>query len=148
MRGKNILLFTTALLTGCSLAPNQEAKDEISVVEVSHHNYFEVDDKSVAWNKVFDVAVSDYYLYYYSPSCSHCSDLKDWIIETALNRGDIYFVKASENDIISKDVSSSINATTSDKIIILGYPSMIQIINKTVVKNVAGKTKIQELLSH
>lgn len=146
MRKIFLALFTTTLLSGCTLLQLGSPKIEQEIIEISHHNYFEVEDKAVTWTKVFNIENNSYFLYYYSPSCSHCAELKDFIIEKALERGDIYFVKSSENDVIAKDVSSTIGATTSEQIAIVGYPSMIQIVNKIVTKNVAGKSKITELL--
>ena len=69
------------------------------------------------------------------------------MIETALSRSNIFFVKSSEKDEIVYDVSKSIGATTPEQIVILGYPTVIEIKDKILVKNVAGKSEIKKLLN-
>lgn len=146
MRKICVLLFAAPLLSMCNFDEQKEVI-EIEVPEITHHNYFEIENKSVLWSQVFEVDKSNYFVYYYSPTCSHCAELKDWIIEKALELGNVYFVKESAMDVISKDVSESIGARTVDKISIQGYPSLLQIENKTVIKNAAGKTQIQNILN-
>lgn len=145
--GKNFcIIFLIPLLFGCSPKPKIEDVLITPQVEVTTHNYYEVQEFTISWQKIFDVSKPNYYVYIYSPTCSHCADLKDWIIETALVRQDIYFVKASENDVIVKNTTHTIGATKVSELAILGYPSMFKIDDKILTKNVAGKTNIQNLL--
>ena len=147
MGRKFLILLFLPLLVGCNFYRPIKENFYVPPIEVTTHNYYEVQDHTILWTKIFQVGLPNYYVYCYSPTCSHCSDLKDWIIEKALERQDIYFVKASEYDVIVKDTSSTIGATNVSQLAILGYPSLIQITNQIVVQNVAGKTKIQNLLN-
>ena len=147
MRKNKFLLISVAILSGCSLSFNESETQEYFVNEVTHHNYFEVENKAISWDNILNVPLENYYVYFYSPSCSHCADLKDWIIEKCLELDNIFIVKSSEKDVIGKNVTSSIGATSVSNIMILGYPSLIQVVNHVIYKNVAGKTKIQQLLN-
>lgn len=146
MRKIIVSLLVTPILVGCQTVKKDEIIINNEETEVTQHNYFEVEDKFINWSNIFGVKIDHYFVYFYSPTCSHCSELKDWIIEEALRRENIYFCKESQLDVISQNTASSIGAKSVDQISILGYPSLIEIKDKIVVKNVAGKTKIQSAL--
>lgn len=147
MDKKVLILLTLPFLMACDLQKEQEQTATVDVPEITHHNYFEVDDKTITWQNAFNIDQSDYFIYCYSPTCSHCSEIKDLMIETALQRDNLYFVKSSEKDVIVSDVSKSIGATKPEEIVILGYPTIVEIKNKILVKNKAGKTEIKKLLN-
>ena len=140
-------LIIPILLGGCAFNKKEE-KINVSniVIPDADHEYFEVENYFINWNSILIQNMNSYYVYFYSATCNHCQELKNWIIETALSRGDIYFVKGSNKDAIKNDVSDTIGATSIDKIAIIGYPSLLKIINKTVTKNVAGNSKIMDAL--
>ena len=146
MDKKILILLVTPLLVGCTPKEKVEETQNVYVPEITHHNYFEVDDKTITWEKAFSIEKPDYFIYCYSPTCSHCAEIKDLMIEAALSRNDLFFVKSSEKDKIVLDVSKSIGATTPEQIVILGYPTCIEIRKKILVENKAGKTQIKKLL--
>ena len=128
-------------LFGCELnEKNQEQKDDV-IVPVTH-DYSEISALALTWNSTFDVELETYYLYFYSPSCSHCVELKDFIIEKALERRDVYFVKSSSEDQFTEDPNKTIGAENPGDIWILGYPSLLKIENKICTKSFAGNGKI------
>ena len=141
------LLVTPLLLGGCSLT-KKEQKIETKNIQIpeADHEYFEVDKYLINWDDIFLQNIDNYYVYIYSQTCSHCQQLKNWIISEALKRGDIFFVKGSMKDSLSSDVSNTIGATSIDNLSIEGYPTLLRIEEKTLVKNVAGNSKILELL--
>ncbi len=134
------------LSTGCAARKQELNFEPATVPEISVHNYFEIEEKLVGWNDIFNIYLYKYYVYYFSRTCSHCEEIKNWIIETALKRDDIFFVKASEKDTIEIDVSDTIGLETIENMKIMGYPSLIEITNWKVTKNVAGKTQIKNLI--
>jgi len=141
------LLFLPLLLGSCSFNKKEEKIDVSNVViPDADHEYFEVEKHSINWNSILIQNMNTYYVYIYSTTCTHCQELKNWIIEKALSRGDVFFVKGSNKDVIKNDVSDTIGATSISKIAILGYPSLLKIDSKTLVKNVAGNSKIMDLL--
>ena len=96
MRTFYFLAAISLLLGGCSLTKREE-KIDVSDVEIPEvdHEYFEVEDMSINWSDILNQNKTTYYVYIYSTTCNHCKELKNWIIETALSRGDIYFVKGT-----------------------------------------------------
>lgn len=141
-----LMIFIAMLSTGCAPQKQELNFEPATVPEISVHSYFEIEEKIVGWNDIFNIYLNKYYVYYFSPTCSHCEEIKNWIIETALKRDDIFFVKASEKDTIKSDVSDTIGLETAENMKIMGYPSLIEITNWKVTKNVAGKTQIKNLI--
>ena len=147
MRTNYFLLIFPILLGGCTITKKEE-KINVSniVIPEADHEYFEVENYFINWENILKQNNEVYYVYFYSLTCSHCQELKNWIIERALVRGDVFFVKGSNKDTIKSDVASTIGATSVDEVAIMGYPSLLKIVNKTVTLNAAGNTKIIELL--
>lgn len=68
------------------------------------------------------------------------------MVDLALKRGDIFFVKGTNKDTITSDVKSTIGVSFAGDFSILGYPSLAKIVDGKVEKNVAGKSQILALL--
>lgn len=148
MRRIYFLAAIPLLLGSCALTKKEE---KINVTDVvipdADHEYFEVEDMYINWSDILNQNNDTYYVYIYSTTCSHCKELKNWIIEKALERDDIYFVKGSSENKVKTDVSQTIGATEVENIAILGYPTLLKISNKTLVVNVAGNSQIISLLN-
>ena len=144
MRVSKCLLYLVPLfsLFGCSKQIENEVIKPSNSVKISY-TYDEVQEYELFWETMFDVNSENYYVYIYSNSCSHCEDLKDYIIEKALTRGDIYFVKGTSNDQIGNDPNKSKYAGNPGDIWILGYPSLLKITDKKCMKNLAGISQIK-----
>ena len=135
------------LLGGCSLTKKEDKIDVSNItIPEAEREYFEVDHITINWDNIFFENKDTYYVYIYSTNCSHCQELKNWIIDLALKRDDIFFVKGSNKNVIKTDVSGTIGATTIEQVAILGYPSLLKISNKTLVSNVAGNQRIMDTL--
>lgn len=146
MRKFVFVILSAFSLSTCETKKEPEKVEEYvpPVIEVEH-DYSEVSAYQIKWENMFDQNLEKYYVYFYSPTCDHCIELKNWIIELALNRGDIFFVKSSTSVVISNDVKNTIGVVFAGDFSILGYPSMAEISSKKVTKNVAGKAQIKKL---
>lgn len=148
MRTFYFLAVIPVLLGSCSLT-KKEAKIDVSdvVIPETDHEYFEVEHMFINYSDIFNENKEVYYVYIYSLTCNHCQELKNWIIETALKRDDIFFLKGSNNDVITTDVSNTIGISNTKDLSILGYPTLLKISNKILVQNVAGNSQIKGLLN-
>ena len=140
---KKLLCLTPILfISGCDQFTQQTYIADDIVIEVDR-DYKEVSDYELAWESMFDVSSNSYYVYFYSMTCNHCAELKNYIIEKALETKNIYFVKGSSKDQITTDPNMTKNAENPGDIWILGYPSLLQITNYKCIKNLAGIIKIK-----
>ena len=139
---KQILLLCSILwCTGCSQETTSVSKhDEIIVLS---HDYLEIKEYELSWEEIFGVDQVSYYVYFYSQTCDYCIELKNYIIEKALERGDIYFIRASKSDQLTNDPKKAIGAGIPGDIWILGYPTLLKIHNKICTKNLAGINEIK-----
>lgn len=134
-------------MSGCSLFDKpEETIDVEDIVLPIEHDYSEVEEYMIDWDEMFDFDLEEYFVYIYSTKCSHCVEIKNQIVEKALEEKNVYFVKSSAKVIQKNDISSSIGASFAGDISILGYPSLIKIVNGICTKNVAGKTAILSAL--
>lgn len=137
------------LLSSCFEKEKTEAHKLGNVpVPVVEREYFEVVDYEIFWDEIFAINADKYYVYIYSTTCSHCSEIKNWIIDLALNRKDIYFLKGNSQSVISTNISNTIGATEVKDVSILGYPTLLQISNKILTMNLAGNVKIKDFFGH
>lgn len=143
---KIILFLIPILLFGCDESEPRKELNEEEFIPVQHE-YSEVSDYELTRETIFDVDETNYYVYFFSLTCSHCEELKNFIIEKALNRGDIYFVKGTSKDQITNDINKLIGAENPGDIWILGYPSLLKISNQKCSKNLAGISQIKSELN-
>jgi len=137
-----IFIATSLTLIGCTEGAEEYHYQGAVDVPVEH-DYAEVSDYQLLWESIFDVNKEQYYVYIYSTSCSHCSELKNYVIENALKNKNVYFVKGTSTDQIGKDPKATKYPENPRDIWILGYPSLLQISNKKCVKNLAGINQIK-----
>lgn len=141
---KTIFIGLALFLTSCSSSKNES--DERVVTYTSDfvsHSYEEIKDKEILYSNIFGIDSNSYYVYFYSSTCSHCSNLKEFIVSTALDRDDIYFVKASDEINFLKSVEETIGLSSVEGFGILGYPSLIKIEEYIITKNIAGVLPIR-----
>lgn len=144
MKVSRCLLYSLSVFTLFSCSETTETKKEQSTQPISiSHYYDEVQDYELMWETIFDVNSNDYYVYFYSTTCNHCEELKDYIVEKALTREDIYFVRGSSKDQIGNDPNKSKYAENPGDIWILGYPSLLKITGHKCMKNLAGISQIK-----
>ena len=141
-------LLCLICITGCQQEskPVEKYVEPEVIIEVER-NYSEVKDYELVWEAMFDVDLPNYFVYFYSPTCSHCNEIKNFMIEKALDRGNIYFVKASSKDQITNDPKKQKYAENPGDIWILGHPTMIKILNKRCIKYLTGTAQIKTELN-
>lgn len=146
---KQLLFINLFFLGGCDFAVYEKSYENYDISKVPlDHDYDEIKEFELSFDSIFEPLEKSYFVYFYSLTCSHCTQIKNFIIEKAIETREIYFVKASNQIILKDDVLSTIGAGKIDDIGILGYPSLLKIENKIVIKNVAGITPIKELLNN
>lgn len=137
------------VLTSCVDSKSEPSGKVITYTSsYKEHSYDEVKDKHVFYSDIFSIESNTYYVYFYSTTCSHCNNLKEFIISLALQRDDIYFVEASQEIVFLKSIEETIGLTSIEGFGILGYPSLIKIEEHIIKKNIAGILPIRsELLN-
>lgn len=146
---KSLILLNVLLFCGCdqNQTPSMKSTNSTSSQTTSSLNYNDVKDKMIFWSNIFGINLDSYYVYVFSKTCNHCANLKPFILEKAIERKDIYFVEASDEVVFIKDTSSTIGLTSVEELGILGYPTLLKIEQKTLVKNLAGVSLIRSELS-
>ena len=137
------LVFLPCLFT---LLSCQHEDESFSISETTEHEYDEVMDKEITWNEMFSIEQSQYLIYFYSTTCSHCKEIKNQIIEYALSNDNFFFIKYSDDVIIAPEVKSTIGATSPCDVAILGTPSLVEIENGVLINNLAGVKEIMNFL--
>lgn len=145
---KLFIIVPILFSAGCDLKTEEKEDIHYTIEDVPvSHDYSEVKEFEIEFNEIFTPNLDCYFVYFYSINCNHCQELKDFMIEKALERNDIYFVKASNKVPLEDDVLYTIGAGKTEDIAILGYPSMLKIEHHIVTKNVAGQIAIKQLLN-
>lgn len=87
--------------------------------------------------QVLSQAENEYYVYFYSPSCSHCQSIKNTMLNFVLNdtSKSIYFV--NQNYVDSENLSSFID----------GFPTIIKVVAGVVVHDYVGTVEIGDLIN-
>ena len=142
-------IFSKLLLLPCLFALTSCKKKglDFEVDDVIEHDYAEVADKEIKWDQLFLIEESQYLVYFYSPSCSHCREIKNQIIDYALDNDNFYFIKYSDEVVVSPEIKSTIGATSIDDVSILGTPSLIEILDGVLIYNLAGTKEILNFLN-
>ncbi len=142
------LLFLCLSLTSCSLISSSIEDTSFSQIEEEiDHNYKEIKDKKLTWNCLFFDAKVEYSVYCYSLTCSHCSNIKNKVINYALNNENFYFYEDSSSTVLSDEIKTTIGISSSDKLVIKGFPTLLKINQKTLTKNIYGEAFISKELN-
>ena len=112
----------------------------------AEHSYDEISQWEIKWADIFNQCEEEYYVYFYSPTCSHCNLIKNTIIDYALEHEGMYFIHFNEDVITAIDIQNTIGASSVDDLAILGTPSLVEIKHHVVTNNMAGTTKILTFL--
>lgn len=142
---KFLLIISILFLTSCVEQNSTISFSSISSIAISseiEHEYSEISYYRLNWNEIFNVEKDNYYVYLFSTTCSHCSSIKNKIIEFALNNRNVYFIEDSAEITFKNDVNYTIGLTSFENLAILGFPSLLKITNKILNKNIAGTEKI------
>ena len=144
------ILISPILLSGCfSLTPpkQKEEKEEPTKQEINH-TYDEIKDLKIYWNDIFKQPFNSYYVYLYSETCSHCNSIKNEMIEFALDAIEkIYFISSSAEHVLRETIDPFQRIESLDDLAIRGYPTLLKLEEKVVIKNIAGVKDIKRELS-
>ena len=139
MGKKSILLPFTLFIVACS--------DIQDFDKPINYDYDLIADYQIKWNDIFKQNKEDYYLYFYSPTCGYCDQIKNDVISYFLNnKDDVYFVVDNDDFVIGSDASKTIGVDNIDSFFILGTPSLVEISDGKVTLNIAGVKNIKEYL--
>lgn len=151
---KYLLPALTALLSLGACADQQLTSTRTSRPSASDssslsvdHSYAEVSDMTILWSEIFS-QTNDYYLVYIFASwCNHCNSIKNNIIDYALSRDDFYFVNEASSDVVFGDnVWSTIGLTSTEGLMIVGYPTLLEISSHTLTSNISSPRQIVDFI--
>ena len=150
---RNILLFSLTFLSilgGCSpnSKPSTKPEENNTQEEEKKREYSEISQLKILWKDIFNQQENIYYVYLYSLYCSHCNAIKNFMIESALSGNKkIYFIQASGEHVINEEKAKEISVDSLEDLAIRGYPTLLELKNKIVTKNVAGETAIKSVVN-
>lgn len=145
---KLLFLLPLLMLGSCNKEEEKTNPNYPSYTSVETYSYSDVKDKEILYSNIFGIEQNSYYVYFYSRTCSHCNDLKPFIIPKIIERNDIYLVEASEQVVVLEDISVTVGVSSIENFGILGYPSLVKIEEKVVTKNIAGINPIKNELTN
>ena len=134
-------------LISCNFANTVESVSEKTIITSNYYN--EVSERMIEWQDIFKQEEDFYYCYVFSETCSHCNTIKDYVIDYALRKNNMYFIEYKKDIPIMGDVSKTIESTSIETVGILGTPTLLEMFNHTLIANVAGeKDVLQKLQIH
>lgn len=142
---KFLLILCALLLMSCvasSEKQSSQAQTSITYESTINHEYIEISEFRISWDEIFEMDSTNYYVYLFSRTCSHCSSIKNKIIEYALDNENMYFIEDNKDIVFKNDVNYTIGLKSVDDLAILGFPTILKISEKILVKNIAGTDKI------
>ena len=147
---KTLFLLISLFSNSCYSSSSSSLTSFKSISQTSYIEltYRDVEDKTILYSNIFGVERDSYYVYFFSRTCSHCNELKPYILKIAIDRDDIYFVESSEQVVFVEDIEQTIGLDNVEGFGILGYPTLIKIEEKKITKNIAGIPSIRNELSN
>lgn len=140
------LLFLATIFSisicGCQMKSNEDSNTN------RQYDYSDVEEKKIEWNELFSIEKESYLVYIYSPTCGHCNEIKQSVIEFALQSDDFYFVLFAKEINVGNHIENSIGADNIDEVVILGTPTLLVIRNHVLTDNIAGSSTILTTLTN
>ncbi len=129
------------------LSSNSLSSASLSSDPETSHTYDEVKNKHIYWSNIFTRSEDAYLVYIYSTTCSHCNAIKNDVIEYSLTLAiPMYFIVSSPEILIDQKIALNQNVTSLDDLAIKGYPSLLYLVDHTVMINIAGERGILDTL--
>ncbi len=138
---KRIVLLCAALLLSCQVP-------EISVSSIDY-TYDDIETRVIPWETLFDRSEHHYYALVFSRSCQHCLAIEEEVVRYALsdNIPPMLFIEATKDIPKGTPISSTLGATTVNAVFILGWPTLLEIEEGTLLSHVAGEKAITQKLA-
>ena len=127
----------TALFASCSpVESEQMSKNAFSEYKIT------IDNK-INWADCLDQIESHYLVFCYSETCQHCHQIMGDVISFAeANILKMYFLNTKEQEVkipLGNDIDLTIGISDVIDLFIAGTPSIIEVKERTVTANIAGK---------
>ena len=106
-------------------------------------DYSDFEDNHIEWSEIFNFPTDSYYVYIYSPTCGHCKDIKEYVLQFAyLNKDGFYFVTYSSEITVITNVESIIGKDDYQDVGIVGTPTLFLIQNHILSNVFTGSKEI------
>ena len=137
---KCLYVWTTMLLVSCPVQENSTPS--------INYSYDQIETLLIPWGGLFEVEADHYMALVFSKSCQHCLAIEDTVVGYALSETStpLFFIEATATIPKGKDIASTLGATSIDEMYILGWPSLLEIQNGTLVAHLAGEKAIAQKL--
>ena len=143
------ILLTTLVTSSCSkdtILCRNEMMEQNPVVEGLEYDDFE--DRFISWDEVFSIDSTDYFVYFFSRACSHCERLKSFMLLKIKCSENIYLVEACDEMVFTDSIDETIGVKLIEDFAIAGYPSLVEIVEGCVAKNIPGVEMIKNELTN
>ena len=101
-------------------------------------------ERTISWENCLSIEEEYYLLYFYSPTCGHCIDLKPDFLEYYYScNPPLYFVNCLEGATYKANKENIIGISSEIDLYILGTPSLMEIKDNIVYKYYGGTKEIR-----
>lgn len=128
---------------------NSQNNPPISTPVTSKYDYADVKILTINDSEIFNRTEEFYLVYLYGNNCSVCNEIKDTVIDFALNSGyRLYFTndvsKLKKVDSVDESRNGSLGKSKAEDLCYLGTPTMYVINKKQVVEVLIGGGEITQ----
>ena len=144
------LLFVplfVVLLSGCEKVEEESQLFE-SLSSSLSFDYSDVELYQIDWSEILSKD-EEYFAYIYSPTCFHCQEIKEEMIEArTIHQINMYYIKYNKDIDIITERESLIGVDEVERLGILGTPSLFEIKEHKTINYYAGKTEIIDTMTN
>ena len=144
MKIKILPLLSILLLSGCSASNS-------SSTSYQEHSYDEVKNLMISYDQSFSISENDHFIYFYQETCHSCQEIKDEVIDFAINKyAEIYFVAATEetpHNYDYQEINQTLGSSNVEDVFVGVTPQLALIKNGKIEKNIINPIYIEEELS-
>jgi hypothetical protein len=93
------------------------------------HDYSEIAEWSIPWSALFTPPEIHYLVWIYSPTCSHCQEIKNEMIDYAIKipKPPLFFVKADATIPKGTNITKTLGADRVEQVFVAGWPTLLEI---------------------
>ena len=144
MRHYLLPLLSLVLLSSC-VSPQEQSS-------YKDHSYEEVSNKLITYDQAFSVTEEDHFIYFYQETCHSCEEIKNEVIDFALNvSSHFYFVIGDvtiPHTYSFEDINKTIGSSKVEDVFVGVTPQLVVIKEGKIAKNIIKNIYIEEELSH
>ena len=141
---KSMLALSLLLCIGCSPkeVENQEVKKEL--------DYDLIESRKIKWIDIFEMNEDRYLVYFYSPYCGYCKQVKKDILNYyLLGKDEMYFVDTIEEEAsYGRPAEDVMGVNDINCFYIAGTPTLVEITKWTVTNLYVGLDNIKLFLQN